>query len=976
MKKIFLKIAALALCGVMGLGILAACDESAEVPPPDEKPPVEEDPTEEQPVDRSDLAYYTSLEEYKKTDWNGAKWIWASTTSVNSYVAFRKTFSLDKVPAEAVANIAAESKYYLWMNEELAVFDGASKRGATPYDGFYEQVDLADYLKQGENTLVILVSYNGRGGNSSVDPGKAGLLFQMQAGDVTVVSDSSFKANRLRAYRNKGLLGADWPNYSQSSMLAEWNVYYDARESVGDYTASDFDDSSWENATVVAEAGGQPFNDTYLSVIPLMKFDEEYTFLESEYIGQKLTQDTIITIDLPENMQFSPYFELTAESSGLRFTYYTNTLTSQGIDSFRDDYVTAGGEQTYESLPWRSGSQLIIEAPAGITFTKIGYRRSGYDSERSGSFVTENEDVNTLWEKAVNTLLICMRDTYMDCPERERSPYIGDAANQIGETFYSLDENSWAMTKKTILNIIGWTKTDNCIPLRSPSLATNENPVQTLNFLVSVYEYLLYTGDEATVRLFYPVAVNYLKLWELNDDGSIVYRNGTFMWVDWGDGADAEVLQNCWYYYALSSTQKLAKALGISSDEAFFTERIQKVAAGFAKFKKQGGYSSGTAYDDRANAMAVVSGLAYDDPMWDELLDQIDFSDEEAISALITYGLYMTQPLDDIGLVQTGDNDGPLGLTATWSGTVGHVVACAWTSAPLTAATWNTDLVYEMGLAIGQEGLTNGIHGWYAPAVNLHRSPFGGRNFEYYSEDPLISGKIGAAMVSGARQNGLFAHIKHFALNEMDHARGNIQVYATEQSMREMYLRGFEIATKEAECTIQVYDGETGGQKTVELKAAGAYMTSMTFIGPKFSGASYELLTTLLRNEWGFEGFVITDFTSGDNKSKDCGYKVGNDLWMGMRTTPLNDLDTATAQWAARNAIKNIAYTIVNSSAYNGIAPGSYAYYDMSPWRIGLIVFDVIAGVIAAAGVAWVVLRTVDEKRHPEKYRKGGDDNE
>ena len=689
MKKIFLKIAALALCGVMGLGILAACDESAEVPPPDEKPPVEEDPTEEQPVDRSDLAYYTALEDYKKTDWGGAKWIWASTTSVNSYVAFRKTFSIDEVPEEAVANIAAESKYYLWMNEELAVFDGASKRGATPYDGFYEQVDLADYLKQGENTLVILVSYNGRGGNSSVDPGKAGLLFQMQAGDLAIVSDSSFKANRLRAYRNQGLLGADWPNYSQSSMLAEWNVYYDARESVGDYTASDFDDSAWEGATVVCEAGAQPFNDTYLSVIPLMKFDKEYTFLESEYIGQKLTQDTIITIDLPENMQFSPYFELTAESSGLRFTYYTNTLTSQGIDSFRDDYVTAGGAQTYESLPWRSGSQLIIEAPAGITFTKIGYRRSGYDSERSGSFVTENEDVNTLWEKAVNTLLICMRDTYMDCPERERSPYIGDAANQIGETFYSLDENSWAMTKKTILNIIGWTKTDNCIPLRSPSLATNENPVQTLNFLVSVYEYLLYTGDEATVRLFYPVAVNYLKLWELNDDGSIVYRDGTFMWVDWGDGADAEVLQNCWYYYALSSTQKLAKALNISSDEAFFTERIQKVAAGFAKFKKQGGYSSGTAYDDRANAMAVVSGLA-DEDMYDEILNVLTTTYgaspymekfvEEALCLMGEYDACLTRMLTRY---QPMIDDKDSTLWELWekdAGTINH----GWTGGSLT----------------------------------------------------------------------------------------------------------------------------------------------------------------------------------------------------------------------------------------------------------------------------------------------------
>ena len=688
MKKIFLKIAALALCGVMGFGIFSACGENEEVPPPDEKPPVDEKP-EEELVDRSDLAYYTALEDYKKTDWGGAKWIWASTTSANSYVAFRKTFSLDEVPEEAVANIAAESKYYLWLNEELAVFDGASKRGATPYDSFYEQVDLTDYLKQGENTLVILVSYNGRGGNSSVDPGKAGLLFQMQAGDQAIVSDSSFKANRLRAYRNQGLLGADWPNYSQSSMLAEWNVYYDARESVGDYTAADFDDSSWEDATVVCEAGAQPFNDTYLSVIPLMKFDEEYTFLESEYIGQKLAQDTTITIDLPENMQFSPYFELTAESSGLRFTYYTNTLTSQGIDSFRDDYVTAEGAQAYESLPWRSGSQLIIEAPAGITFTKIGYRRSGYDSERSGSFVTENEDVNTLWEKAVNTLLICMRDTYMDCPERERSPYIGDAANQIGETFYSLDENSWAMTKKTILNIIGWTKTDNCIPLRSPSLATNENPVQTLNFLVSVYEYLLYTGDEETVRLFYPVAVNYLKLWDLNEDGSIVYRNGTFMWVDWGDGADAEVLQNCWYYYALSSTQKLAKALDISTDEAFFTERIQKVAAGFEKFKKQGGYSSGTAYDDRANAMAVVSGLA-DEDMYDEILNVLTTTYgaspymekfvEEALCMMGEYDACLTRMLTRY---QPMIDDKDSTLWELWekdAGTINH----GWTGGSLT----------------------------------------------------------------------------------------------------------------------------------------------------------------------------------------------------------------------------------------------------------------------------------------------------
>ncbi|MBO4989038.1 MAG: glycoside hydrolase family 3 C-terminal domain-containing protein [Clostridia bacterium] len=420
---------------------------------------------------------------------------------------------------------------------------------------------------------------------------------------------------------------------------------------------------------------------------------------------------------------------------------------------------------------------------------------------------------------------------------------------------------------------------------------------------------------------------------------------------------------------------KIAPSYIVSSNAAYdhLNDPVSGVANSNATLYKSEKPKSG---QDNGLSLSSLRGLDYDDPMWEELLDQIDFTDTDTISAVITYGLYMTQPMDVIGLVRTGDNDGPLGLTATWSGTQGHVVACAWNSAPVTAATFNTDLIYEMGYTIGQEGLTNAIQGWYAPAVNLHRSAFGGRNFEYYSEDPVISGKIAAAMVSGARQNGLFAHIKHFALNEMDHARGNVQVYATEQSMREMYLRGFEIATKTATCTEQVYDAETGGQKTVTIKAAGAYMTSMTFVGPKFTGASYELLTTVLRDEWGYQGFVITDFTSGANKSKDCGYKVGNDLWMGMRTTQLNDLDTATAQWAARKAIKNIAYTVVNSSAYNGIAPGSYAYYDMSPWMIALIVFDVVAGVVVLAGVALIVLRTLDEKKHPDKYAKGESTND
>lgn len=566
------------------------------------------------PVDKSDLPYVSALDGYKKTDWSGAKWVWTEKNPANSYVALRKSFNLAQKPAKAILNVSAESKYWLWVNGELTVYDGSPKRGATAYDAYYEQVDISNAMTAGDNTLAFMVAYNGRNGTSSVSPGKGGLLFELDLGDKKIVSDSSVKVQRLTAYRNEALLGEDWPGYKQAGQLAEWNVYYDASyaTSEGEFYKKSFNDGAWTNATEVARAGEEPFNDLYLSVTPLIDFDAEYTELSSQYTGVKLTAPTTITVDLPQrqNLQFSPYFELSSETDGARFTYYTNTYETQGIGSFKDDYVAVAGEQKYESYPWRSGSQLIIEAPAGITFNKIAVRTSKYATEKAGSFESDNAKLNTLWQKAYNTLLICMRDTYMDCPERERSPYLGDSANQISETFYCMDENAYALTKKTILNTLGWTKTDNAIPLRSPGSNLSENPGQTLAFLVAVYEYYLATGDAETVRAFYPAAINYLKLWDLNADGTVKYRNGSFVWVDWGDGYDQEVLQNCWYYYALTTFQKLASSLQITADDAFFAERAGKIKTGFAKFRKDGGFASGTSYDDRANAMAVLSGLA------------------------------------------------------------------------------------------------------------------------------------------------------------------------------------------------------------------------------------------------------------------------------------------------------------------------------------------------------------------------------
>lgn len=600
---------------------LSACGEDKPDPTPDD-PIVDPLPDEDLPtsyVDKSHLTYVSSLDRYKKTDWT-AKWIWSGSAQKNSYSAFRKTFSLDSKPEQAIASIAAENSYWLWVNGELVVYDGEYKRGPTLYDTYYQEIDLAPYLVKGENTIVALVTYFGRSATSSTSAGEAGFLFEMDCGGTKIVSDKSFKALRLTAYKNDRLLKNDYPNYPQYDALAEWNCYYDARDSVGDFTSKTYDDSDWKNATVVANVGTEPFNDTYLCVSPFFAFDKEYTDLADagQYIGKTFTSDTVIDIDMGTNRQFSPYFELNAETEGLRITYYTDTYMTSNLGSFKDDYVTIKGTQNYESYPWRTGKHLIIEVPAGITFEKIAVRYNGFDTEQAGSFTSSDSELDILWQRTVNTVKIDMRDTYMDCPERERSPWAGDVANMVAETLYSLDENATLLIKKTILSYVGWmqsgtgTSVDNVLPLRVPCMKVTEWASQDLAILNSFYEYYLYTGDSETMKLFYPAAKNYLKLWDMKENGNVEIRMSDSTWADWGDGfVDTEILQVCQYYMALKDCLQMAEDFGMTEDIEFYQSRIDSIKRVFrSEYLRDGGFTTGTAYDDRANAMAVVAGLA------------------------------------------------------------------------------------------------------------------------------------------------------------------------------------------------------------------------------------------------------------------------------------------------------------------------------------------------------------------------------
>lgn len=603
------------LLAMVSLVSLAACGET---PTPTE--PVLEAPENGQP-DKSNLLYTDAIEGYKKSDWT-AHWIWTKGCSEDSYVVFRKTFTLEEAVETATACISAVDKYVLWVNGEMLVLDGSLKRGPTPYDSYYDTIEIPN-LKQGENTIAMLVAFNGRSGDSSIVPvitdeegdeyTQAGMIFEMQVGSQVIKSDSTWKATRHTAYKNRVTGGANYPKYDQSSMLAERNVYYVASDNIGDYMATSYDDSAWENAVPVAKAGDLPFGDLYAAIIKPIKFYEITDFANaSDYVGKTLTEDTVLVLELPGNIQFTTYFELDAPA-GKRLTMYTDTYTDKdGLQNFKDTYDTCEGSQRYENYPWRNGTKLYIEAPAGVTFTKLAYRKSEFNGELTGSFVSSDAQLDQLWEESRNTVSVCMRDTYMDCPERERGPYMGDASNQIDAALYCYDTDGLEMTKKTILACLGWTTDSGAIPSRAPSVKPQEIPNQSLAFMTSAYHYWMHSGDVQTMTAYYEASVNYLKLFEM-ENGLPKYRDGSWTWNDWGEKIDAKLLQVGFYYYALNLTHQLAKDLGISEDDAFFNERMTSIEENWrdAYYTPLGFKHPDSKYiDDRANALLALSGLA------------------------------------------------------------------------------------------------------------------------------------------------------------------------------------------------------------------------------------------------------------------------------------------------------------------------------------------------------------------------------
>lgn len=323
-----------------------------------------------------------------------------------------------------------------------------------------------------------------------------------------------------------------------------------------------------------------------------------------------------------------------------------------------------------------------------------------------------------------------------------------------------------------------------------------------------------------------------------------------------------------------------------------------------------------------SNGLQLVDmrGVDYDDAQWDTFLDQLTISDMDTLIAL---GGYQTAAVPSIGKVQTYDCDGPASINNNFTG-VGSV---GFPSAVMIASTWNQDLANEFGRSIGKMADEMNTTGWYAPAMNTHRSAFAGRNFEYYSEDGVLSGKMAAKAIQGAEEFGVYAYMKHFALNDQEANRCDMLcTWADEQSIREIYLKPFEIAVKEGGCD--------------------AVMSSFNYIGHKWAGACDELLNKVLRDEWGFVGMVLTDyFGVYGYMDSDQAIRGGTDFCLVNYDTATNhvtDTASATSVLAMRQASKNILYTVVNSRAY----AEENLNMGMPTWQIVAIAADVVLAAV------------------------------
>ncbi|MEI7525686.1 MAG: alpha-L-rhamnosidase C-terminal domain-containing protein [Mariniphaga sp.] len=538
-----------------------------------------------------------------------AQWISAveSKNDTNIWQVFRKKINLPAMPQRATAKIAVDSKYWLWVNGEMVVYEGGLKRGPNPNDTYFDVVDLSRFLKKGMNTIAILSWYWGKDGFSHKNSGKAGLVAEINADEKIFGTDQSWKSMRHPAF---GKSGDPHPNFR----MADDNIHFDARKDPGNWNAPDFDDSSWPQAITLGSPPVSPWNNLVERPIPLWKV-EELTKYENEAQLPKISDGKSIIAALPRNLTISPYLKIKAPA-GLTIDMRTDNYKGGSEYNYRSEYITKEGVQEFESLAYLNGHWMIYTIPTGVEILELRYRETRYNTEFTGSFDCDDPFLNSLWIKCRNTMNVNMRDGIQD-PDRERAQWWGDVAILLGEILHSCDKNAPALIKKAILNLVDWQKPDGVLYSPVPAGSWDkELPGQMLSSvgMFGFWYYYFYTGDIATIRYAYPAVKRYLDLWQLGPNGLLEHRDGGWDWGDWGENIDRPVMDNALLYQALESAINMAKLTGNETDIPHYESMRKSISANYNRVLWTGneyrspGYTGIT--DDRGHGLAVLAGLA------------------------------------------------------------------------------------------------------------------------------------------------------------------------------------------------------------------------------------------------------------------------------------------------------------------------------------------------------------------------------
>ncbi len=553
-----------------------------------------------------------------------------------SWSAFRKDVEVKSVPNTAIARIAVDSKYWLWINGKLVVFEGGLKRGPNPKDTYCDEIDIAPFLKRGKNQIAVLVWFFGKDGFSHLSSGKMGLFFDVDVDGLKIISDNSW-------------LGRVHPAYSASNnpapnfRLSESNIKFDANKDIADWQTSSPDklirDYGFAHTHFLGFEGCSPWGNLVKRPIPQWKdwgvkevaftrkpqtdIDLIRTINREKIIPLKRENTTgdnsldreIVEATLPYNMQMTPIITLVDNRGGSLIDITTDHSFDANTYNLRAEYVTKKGEQTYESFGWLNGQKIILNLPKHVEIKSIKYRETGYDCDFAGSFNCDSDFYNLYWKKGLRTLYVNMRDTFFDCPERERSQWWGDAVQLIAESFYTLSPSSHAIMRKAMFELVNWQKPNGSLHSPIPGIYTSELPSQMLASIgkFGFWNYYMNTGDVETIKHVYPAVKKYLALWSLDENGLTNFRKGGWTWGDWGYNKDVRLIFAGWHILALEAAANMAEVLNIPEDAKAFRALNSRAKEGFAKTWNGEAYRSPDykgATDDRVQALAVLAGVA------------------------------------------------------------------------------------------------------------------------------------------------------------------------------------------------------------------------------------------------------------------------------------------------------------------------------------------------------------------------------